>query len=252
MSESSFIMAKMVSQVMGSTLIEIPLKNFTHDLEAMLDSITESTKIIYLDNPMNPIGTMKTEKDISDFMDRVPDDVIVVFDEAYYEYINRSDYPDSLRYVREGRSVLILRTFSKMYGMAGLRVGYGIADEDFVNALKKVSPPFSVNRFAQNGAAAALEDVDHFQRTLSINETGKNYLYENFDRMSVFYIPSETNFVTVDIKTDAKKICRDFEKEGVIIRPLTMYGKPTFFRVTIGTPEQNRKFIKVLEQILLN
>ena len=252
MSESSFIMVKIVAQIMECKLVEVPLKDYRHDLDAILRTVTSDTKIVYLDNPMNPIGTMFTQQDVSRFMGEIPEDIIVVFDEAYYEYATKENFPDTLSFVQEGRNVIVLRTFSKMYGLAGFRVGYCAAQEDFIDAFNRVRPPFSVNHYAQVGAAEALRDEAHIKKTQEITESGKRFLYENFERMSLFYIPSETNFVTVDIKTDAQKIADEFKKKSVIVRPLTVYGKPTFLRVTIGTPEQNKKFIEVLQQIQMN
>ncbi|NIM59377.1 MAG: histidinol-phosphate transaminase [Candidatus Aminicenantes bacterium] len=248
-SESSFIMAKIVAQVMDRKLVEVPLKESRHDLDSVLQTITSETKIVYLDNPMNPIGTLITQDEVSDFMEKVPEDVVVAFDEAYYEYVNKDGFPNTLKYIEEGRNVIIFRTFSKLYGLAGLRVGYCVAKEDFINAFQKVSPPFAVNRFAQIGAAAALEDKEHIKKTKKMNESGKKFLYENFDKMSVFYIPSETNFITIDVKKNAEEICEELQKSNVIVRPLTMYGKPTFLRVTIGTPEQNKRFIDAFKRI---
>jgi histidinol-phosphate aminotransferase len=251
-SESSFIMAKIVAQIMDCDLIEVPLKEYRHDLDAILKMVSNDTKLVYLDNPMNPIGTMVTQREVSRFMGEIPDDIIVVFDEAYYEYANKENFPDTLKFIQEQRNVIILRTFSKMYGLAGFRVGYCAAQEDFIDALNRARPPFSVNRFAQIAAAEALGDEAHIQKTKEITESGKKFLYENFERMSVFYIPSETNFVTIDVKTDARKIADELVKRSVIVRPLTMYGKPTFLRVTVGTPEQNKKFIEIFRQIYSN
>jgi histidinol-phosphate aminotransferase len=182
-------------------------------------------------------------------MEKIPDDVLVICDEAYYEYADKENYPQTIKLVEEGRNILVLRTFSKLYGLAGFRVGYCVAKESFLEALRKVSPPFSVNKCAQIGATAALDDEEHVKKTLEMNEAGKNFLYKGLQKMSVDYIPSETNFVTIDAKTDAQKICEDLQKRGVIVRPLTMYGKPNFFRVTIGTPGQNQKFIEVFQKI---
>jgi len=249
MSESSFIMAKITAQIMSANLKQIPLKDFQHDLDSIRKEISRDTKIVYLDNPMNPIGSMKDRQDIERFMERVPDDVIVVFDEAYYEFVNSGDYPDTLRYVKEGKNVIVLRTFSKLFGLAGLRVGYGAAHKEFIKAIKQVSPPFSVNRLAQIGAVAALEDEDHIRKSIEVNESGKKFLYEKFKELSVFYIPSKTNFVTLDVKTDAVKIAEELQKEGVIVRPLAMYGNPAFLRVTVGTLEQNRKFIDAFRRL---
>lgn len=249
MSESGFIMAKITAQIVNCRLVEVPLRGFRHDLEKILEAVDGETKIVYLDLPMNPIGTSVDRQQFSFFMDKIPEDVLVVCDEAYYEYADKESYPQTLKLVEEGRNVLVLRTFSKMYGLAGFRVGYCVAKENLLEALWRVSPPFSVNKFAQIGAAAALDDREHVKRTLEMNEAGKNFLYQNFRKMSVDYIPSETNFVTVDANTDTQKISEEMQKEGVIIRPLAMYGQPNFFRVTIGTPAQNQKFIDVFQRI---
>ncbi len=251
-SKYSFLLAKRVAQVIGSKLIEVPLKEYRHDLDAILEAVTGDTKMVYLDNPMNPIGTLLAQREVSRFMERIPEDILVVFDEAYYEYVSEKNCSNTLKFIEEGRNVIVLRTFSKMYGLAGLRIGYCITNEYFVDAIKRVIPPLSVNRFAQIGAAAALEDEKHVKKTRKINESGKKYLYENFEKMSVFYVPSETNFVTFDVKTDAKKVSDELQKRGVIIRPLTMYGMPTFLRMTIGTPDQNKKFVDAFRQVYRN
>jgi histidinol-phosphate aminotransferase len=252
MSQSSFIMAKIVTQIIGCKLVEVPLKEYRHDLDAILKSITPETKIVYLDNPMNPIGTMTTQKEISKLMERLPEDIVVVLDEAYHDYVNHRDYPKSLHFIEEEKNVIVLRTFSKMYGLAGLRVGYGVAKNEFIHALDMVSPPFSVNRFGQIGAAAALEDKDHVRKTKEINEKGRDYLYRHFEEFDVFYIPSETNFVTIDMKTDTKPIADELQKKGIIVRPLSMYGQPTFLRITIGTLEQNKRFMDAFANIYKN
>lgn len=249
MSQSSFIFAKIVTQIIGCKLVEVPLNEYRHDLDAILKSITPDTKIVYLDNPMNPIGTMTTHKEISKFMERLPEGIVVVLDEAYHDYVNHDDYPKSCHFIEEEKNVVLLGTFSKMYGLAGFRVGYGVAKREFIHALDMVAPPFSVNRLGQIGAAAALEDKDHVQKTKDLNEKGKEYLYRHFEELDVFYIPSETNFVTIDVKTDTKSIAEELQKKGIIVRPLSMYGLPTYLRVTTGTPEQNKRFIDAFAKI---
>lgn len=248
-SECSFIMAKMVAQLMNGCLVEVPMNNYRYDLEALLEKISMGAKMVYIDNPMNPIGTTITRAEVEGFMAQVPEDVVVIFDEAYYEYADHRVFPETIRFVEQGKNVIVLRTFSKLYGLAGFRVGYCAAREEFVQAVQRVSPPFAVNRFAQAAAAAALEDEAHAQKTREINASGKELLYKNFAAMSVFYIPSETNFVTIDVKADAKKVCGRLIERGVVVRPLTMYGLPTFIRVTIGTPAQNKRFIDAFREI---
>lgn len=249
MSQSSFIFAKIVTQIMDCQLVEVPLKECRHDLDTILLSITPGTKMVYLDNPMNPIGSMVTHKYLSEFLERIPEGIVVVLDEAYHDYVNDGDYPKSLLFIEEKRNVIVLRTFSKMYGLAGLRVGYGVAKKEFIHALDMVCPPFSVNRMGQIGAAAALEDKDHVRKTKDISEKGKHYFYRHFEDLGIFYIPSETNFVTIDVKTDTKPIADELQKQGIIVRPLSMYGLPTFLRVTIGTPEQNKRFMDTFARI---
>jgi histidinol-phosphate aminotransferase len=249
MSKSSFIMAKIVTQIIGCKLVEVPLKKYCHDLDAIFAAITDETKIIYLDNPMNPIGTVAAHREISNFMEKVPEDVVVVFDEAYHDYVNQRDYPKSLRFIEEGKNVIVLRTFSKMYGLAGFRVGYCVAKDEFIHALDMVSPPFSVNRLGQIGAAAALKDKDHVQKTKEINEKGKKSLYQFFRELDIFYIPSETNFITFEVKNDAKWIAEELQKKGIIIRHLSMYGQPSLLRITIGTLEQNKRFMDTFHKL---
>lgn len=249
MSHPSFIMAKMVAQVMDCSLFEVPLKNYCHDLVSILKAINKKTKIIYLDNPINPIGTAVTQREIAKFMEDIPEDILVVLDEAYYEYVRRDDYPDSLKFVQEKRNVIVLRTFSKLYGLAGLRVGYCVAKEDFIDAIRRVTPPFSVNRLAQLAAAAAYDDQEHIRKSRTMNDSGKKFLYDNFEKMSVFYIPSDTNFITIDAKSDAERLSEKLMERGVIVRPLTMYGLPTFMRVTIGTQKQNKRFLNIFQQV---
>lgn len=249
MSEATFIMAELISQILGTKSVVVPLCDYQHDLDRIVEAINEKTKIVYLDMPMNPIGTCLKRDSFERFIDKIPEDILLICDEAYYEYADGETYPHTLQLVRDGRNVIVLRTFSKLYGLAGFRVGYCIAKDDLVEAIRKVSLPFAVNKYAQIGAVAALDDKDHVQKTLEINEVGKRYLYDKFDEMSVFYIPSETNFVTINVRTDALEVSDEFQKKGVIVRPLTMYGKPTFLRVTIGTPEQNEKFIQAFREI---
>jgi histidinol-phosphate aminotransferase len=249
MSKSSFIMAKIVTQIIGCKLVEVPLKEFCHNFNAILGAIDDETKIIYLDNPMNPIGTVATHRKISDFIERVPEDVVVVLDEAYHDYVNHRDYPKSLGFIEEGKNVVILRTFSKMYGLAGFRVGYCVAKDEFIHALDMVIPPFSVNRLGQIGAGAALEDKDHVQKTKEINEKGKKSLYQFFKELGIFYIPSETNFITFEVKNNAKWIAEELQKKGIIIRHLSMYGQPSLLRITIGTPEQNKRFMDTFHKL---
>ncbi|MFO7639558.1 MAG: histidinol-phosphate transaminase [bacterium] len=250
MSAGSFIMAKVGSAVMDSRLREIPTKEYRHDLERMLENINERTRIIYLDNPMNPIGTMTTKRELDMFMDKVPSQALVVLDEAYAEYITAKQYPRSLDYYNSNRNVFILRTFSKIYGLAGLRVGYGIARPAIIETIGKVRIPFNVSRAAQAAAVAAVEDRAHASRSRQLVESGRKYLYRELDRLKVFYVPSFTNFVLVNFPVDSQLVFEALQQRGVITRPIKQYGYPNALRVTIGTQPQNKRFIKALTAVL--
>jgi histidinol-phosphate aminotransferase len=249
MSEDAFLMGRLICQIIDCQAVIVPLDNYHHDLDGILEAIDDRTKIVYLDIPMNPIGSSVRGDEFARFMGKVPEDVLVICDEAYYEYAEKEYYPHTIQYVRDGRNVMVLRTFSKLYGLAGFRVGYCIARDEIVEALRRVSLPFSVNKFAQIGALAALDDQGHVRDTLAVTAEGKKYLYAKFDEMSVSYIPSETNFITIDVGSEARGMCAEFQKKGVIVRPLAGYGKPTFMRVTIGTMTQNTKFIEAFKEI---
>lgn len=248
MSKPSFVMMKQAAILLGNEIIEVPLKSYRHDTASILKKINRDTKIVYLDNPNNPIGTALTSKEVSAFIKEIPYDVIILFDEAYYEYVNKKDYPDSLAYVREGRNVIVLRTFSKIYGLAGFRIGYAIARADLIDVLSMACAPFSVNSLGLIGAMAALDDKEHLLHSSEINESGKKYLCGCLKEMDIFYIPSETNFVTIDIKTDAQQTFELLQHQGVIVRPLANFDEPTLLRVTVGTQDQNEKFIKALKK----
>jgi histidinol-phosphate aminotransferase len=203
-------------------------------------------------NPNNPTGAMVTADQVDRFMKRVPDDVLVVFDEAYYEYVERSDFPQTLDYVREGRTVMTLRTFSKIYGLAGLRMGYGIARPDIIEIMDKVRQPFNVNSIAQAAARASLRDKEHVAKSIKVNREGKKYLYGEFERMGLDFVPCETNFILVHLDRPGAEVMSELLKLGVIVRPMAGYEFPNSVRVTIGTEEQNKRLISSLESVLGN
>ncbi|HPK86836.1 MAG TPA: histidinol-phosphate transaminase, partial [Atribacterota bacterium] len=220
------------------------------DLEAIVARITPRTKMIYFCNPNNPTGTMVKKDAVEKMMEAVPDDVIVVFDEAYCDYVDDKGYPDSLPYVLEGRNVIILRTFSKIAGIAGIRVGYGIARPEIIGYLRRVVDPFTTNRLGQAAALASLDDTSHYQQVLAANREGKKYLYQELDKLHLSYLPTETNFIFIDLKRDSQSFFEQCLRKGVIIRPGKIYGCPTFIRVTIGTHSENEKFIQALTEII--
>ncbi len=243
MAKPSFVVYAMSVISQGGIAKEIPLKDWRHDLEGMLKDITDRTKIIFIANPNNPTGTMNYKEEFEKFMNELPENILVIMDEAYYEYVNTPDYPDTLRYFQQGRDILILRTFSKAYGLASLRIGYGIAKEEIIREMNRIREPFNTNTIAQVAAEAALRDEEHLKKVLQINEEGKKYLYKELDKIKVIkYLPSQTNFIYIILpeNTSSKDVFESLLKEGVIIRP----AGPREIRVTIGLEEENEAFIK--------
>jgi histidinol-phosphate aminotransferase len=248
--ETTFPAYETALKIMGGKLILIKLKDFRFDLEEIAQRVNNKTKIIFLCNPNNPTGTIVTKEEVNSFMNKIPEDVIVVFDEAYYDYVEDKEYPESLSYVLEGRNVIILRTFSKIAGIAGIRIGYGIAKQELIGYLRRVVNPFTTNRLAQVAALASLDDEDHYKKVLQSNQEGKKYLYESLNKLGIFYLPTETNFIFIDLKEDSDIVFEKLLTKGVIIRPGKMYGCPTFIRVTIGTNYENEKFILALKEVI--
>jgi len=246
MAHPSFVVYPMATQAQGAKAIQIPLKQYTHNLEAMADAITSSTKIVFIANPNNPTGTMNTKAEFERFMKRIPEGILVVSDEAYCEYVTKPDYPDSMKYLAQGKDILILRTFSKMYGLAGLRIGYGIGPKDIIGEMNKLRPPFNTSSIAQKAALWALQDENHLQRTRDINEQGKTYLYKELDSIGMKYVPTEANFIFMPLEHDAHTLYTILLKQGVIVRPMGQHE----IRVTIGLPEENKRFIDALKKVM--
>jgi histidinol-phosphate aminotransferase len=250
-SRSSFPVYDVSTQVMGGRLVKTPLKNGGLDLTAMVAALTPRTKLIFVCNPNNPTGTMVTAAEVEQFMAAVPDSVLVVFDEAYYEFVDSPDFPDALQSVRAGRkNVVVLRTFSKVYGMAGVRLGYAIACPEVMTALQAVRESFPVNRLAQAAGLAALEDREFLRQTVAMNQAGRLYLYGQFERLGLVYLRSFTNFVLVQIGPQAGQVFQALLRQGVIVRPCAGYELPEHLRITVGTAEQNTRFIQALEKVL--
>ena len=247
--ETTFPAYKIAVKIMGGKLTTVKLKDFRFDLDEILQRINKKTKIIFICNPNNPTGTIITKEEVSAFMKKVPQDVIVVFDEAYYHYVEDKNYPDSLSYILEGRNVIVIRTFSKIAGIAGVRVGYAIAKKDLIGYLRRVVNPFTTNRLAQVAASASLDDEKHYKKVLKSNHEGKKYLYNELKKLELFYVPTEGNFIFVNVKEDSEVIFEKLLKKGVIIRPGKPYGCPNFIRITIGTPYENQKFIQAMKEI---
>ncbi len=247
----SFYTYTLTTNIMGGTVVNVPLTDLTFDLDAILAAITPKTKLIFFCNPNNPTGTIVPKEKVADFMSKVPEHCIVVFDEAYFEFAQCPEYGDGVEdYVKKEANVIVLRTFSKVYGLAGVRVGYAVCAKHLCNAFTHILPPFPLSRLGQAGAVGALSDEKFLKDTIDNNNIGRDYLYQNFDRLGLKYAPSYSNFIFVDIGVDAKAAAEEFLKQGVIIRPGQGWGTPTHIRVSIGLPDENEQFIKALEMII--
>jgi histidinol-phosphate aminotransferase len=246
----AFVVYDMVVQVTGARKVRVPLREYAHDLEAMAAAVTPRTKMIFVANPNNPTGTCVAPGAIARFMARVPEPVLVVFDDAYYEYLPPDLQPDTVRYVREGRPVLVLRTFSKIYGLAGLRIGYGITPPAVNEILNRVRQPFNTNDLAQRAALAALDDDEHVERCRRVNEEGKHYLTAELQALGVRVVPTAANFFLIDVARSGPGVADALLRKGVIVRPVAGAGLPTHLRVTIGTPTENRQFVAALRAVL--
>lgn len=245
--EHAFAIYHLVAQAAGGRTITVPHKGFKFDLAAMAKAITPDTRIIFLDNPNNPTGTIYTRDEWEAFLSAVPNKVVIVVDEAYFEFVEDENYPDSLTH-HDGRHLLItLRTYSKICGLAGVRVGYGVSSPEIIDALNRIRQPFNVNSLAQVGALAAIDDAEHICRTQENNRQGLAYLRKELDRLGLEYAPSWANFLLVKVGAGTYQ---KLLPEGVIIRPMEGYGFPGYARVSVGTPTENARFIAAMEKLL--
>jgi histidinol-phosphate aminotransferase len=242
----SFVVYRLMAQLFGAKVIDVPDPNFVHDLDAMRAAITPRTKEVFIANPNNPTGTMVFQDAIDRFMENVPENVMVVFDEAYYEFLDEP--PDVLKYVRAGRNVLVLRTFSKIQGLANLRIGYGIASPEIIEVLQKARQPFNANGIAQAGALAGLQDEAHMQETRRVTHEGRVFLQTEFLDMGLEFVPSHANFVLVRVG-DGRKVFDALLRRGIIVRAMASYGLPEWIRVSVGTMPQNEAFIAALRDL---
>jgi len=250
MAQPSFSEYDFSARLMDAVPVRVPCKNFRHDLKAMAAAVTGKTRVIFICNPNNPTGTIVTHQELQEFLAGLPSNILVIMDEAYYEYVGDPSYPNSLDFLEKGYNVLILRTFSKIYGLAGLRVGYGLAGEQVITDLNTVREPFNVNSVAQVAARAALNDKEHLEAVLRVNTSGKEYLAGEFTRMGLFHLPTEANFIFVDVGVDSRQLFQKLLHKGVIVRTGDIFGYPQFIRVSISTEDANRRFIKALEESL--
>lgn len=248
--DPSFLIYRLVTQVLGCRQLFVPLKDFHYDLSAMTRALSSKVKMAFLGNPNNPTGTRVEPEELDAFIFSLPENVILVLDEAYYEYLPPEAAPDAIKHIRGGKLVLSLRTFSKIYGLAGLRIGYGIAPQAMVDIMERIRQPFNVNSLAQKAALASLEDRQHVDSSRAINEVGKDYLYRELTALGVSYVPTSANFLLIDVKADGPSVSHRLLEKGVIVRTMVPYNLPTHLRVTIGTPRENQRFIQALKGAL--
>ena len=250
MGDPSFIVYRLINQAVGGKNVIIPLKDWDFDLGAMKAAITDRTRLVFIDSPNNPVGTIVKEKAFAHFMNDLPDHLMVVLDEAYQEFVTDPDAVDFAKWMKGTQPIISLRTFSKAYGLSGLRVGYGIAAGGIVSMIERVRQPFNVNSLAQAAATAALDDTEFLKKVLSVTQEGLAYLYGEFEAMDLPFVPSQTNFVLVDVKRPAGEVYQALLREGVIVRSMASYSLPTHERVTVGTDQENRRFINALNKVL--
>ncbi len=249
MADCAFVVYRLVAAMFQAPVVDVPMRAFTHDLDAMADAITDRTRVVFVANPNNPTGTAVSHDDVARFMERVPDDVIVCFDEAYVELLPEDQQPPTLDYIREGRNVIVLRTFSKTYGLAGLRVGYAVAAPDCIAMLNCVRQPFNVNAMALAAAEAAVHDVEHVEQTRRCVVDGLQQFYAGFEELGLSYVPSVANFVLVQVG-QGRNCFEALQRQGIIVRPMDGYGLPEYVRVTIGKPEENERCLTALKTVL--
>ena len=246
MADQTFIIYKMEVTAAHGKPIVVPLKQWRHDLRAMAAAVTDRTRLLFLCNPNNPTGTIVSADEVELLLSRVPAHVVVVFDEAYFEYVRSQQFPDSMAYLKQGRNVIVLRTFSKIYGLAGLRIGYGVTTAEIADFLNRVRPPFNANSLAQRAALAALGDEEHVARSRAMNEAGMEQMVKGLSALGFAPIPSEANFIYVDVGRDGRVVFEAMLREGIIIRHI----EGPMVRVTVGLEEENREFLAALKRVI--
>lgn len=253
-SQHAFAVYPIVTQAVGAKAVVVPAKNWGHDLEAMLQAITTKTKVVFIANPNNPTGTWIDNNDLSHFLKAVPENVLVVLDEAYFEFADfdqfAKDYPNGIEWLEQYPNLIVTRTFSKAYGLAGLRVGYSVSSSQVADVLNRVRQPFNANSLALKAAEIALADIEYLEAGINLNAQGMAQLISAFESMTLNFIPSVGNFVCVNVGDNAMKVYDDLLCEGVIVRPVANYEMPEYLRITIGTTEENDRFISALKKVL--
>jgi len=250
MAHPTFLLYQKIVNSAGCRVVKVPLKNMTHDLLAMSQRITPKTRFIFINNPNNPTGTIVLKKDFEQFLKCVPEDVIIVLDEAYFEFVQHTDCPDGKDYINSRPYVVSVRTFSKAYGLAGLRIGYGLMNPELANYVNRLRQPFNVNLLAHVGAEAALGDEEFFQKTRKTIWEGLKFLYGELGEMDFKYIPSQTNFLLIDVEGDGRQVSQDLLKSGIIVRSLKEHGLDNYIRVSVGLPQENKRFIRAFKSVV--
>ena len=250
MARPSFLIYDIATRVVGGTVKAVPLRNFRYDLDGMARAVGPRTKIVFIANPDNPAGTYIPSDDLIRFLKRLSPETVVFLDEAYYEFVKAKDYPDSVSLLAEMPQLIVSRTFSKMYGLAGLRIGYGIARPEMINVLTRVCEPFNVNSLAQAAALACLKDKAYYRRIAGEMEGQRQLLFEALDAIGLDYVRTHTNFVLIRVPGQAGVFCRGLLHKGVIVRDMNAWGIEDYIRVTIGTPAENKRFLKALKLVL--
>ncbi|MDH5547725.1 MAG: histidinol-phosphate transaminase [Gammaproteobacteria bacterium] len=249
-SQYSFAMYPILTQMVAGKAVVTPAKDWGHDLNAMSNAITKKTKVVFIANPNNPTGTWLAASDIESFLNNVPAEVVVVIDEAYFEYVSESSYDTAMDWLDRYPNLMVTRTFSKAFGLAGFRVGYGACHPDLANLLNRVRPPFNVNSLAMEAATIALKDESHLKKSISTNAEGMKSVCATFKKMGLNYIPSVGNFVCVDVGRSDIEVFEALLQKGVIVRPVSNYDMQNFIRVTIGAPQENGRFVNALKEVL--
>ena len=251
LSDPSFVMFAIAVRVAGGKMVRVPGKALFHDPEAMLAAITDRTKLVYFANPDNPTGTIVRRRQLDEYFRKVPDHVLTVLDEAYFEYVSDPEYPNGLNYLRRGRRVAVLRTFSKIHALAGLRVGYGFFPPDLVSLVHRVRLPFNVSTIGQVAARASLSDADQVERSRALNDAGLQYFIRELPKLGIELTPSWANFVLAKFEGSAVDVARTLERQGLIIRPMLSFGlSHAFARISVGTRPENERLVESLRRIL--
>lgn len=248
MPDPCFSLYRKFTQASDGIPVPVPLRDFRIDLRAMAERITAKTRVVFITNPNNPTGTIVTKTEFEEFLKAVPVSAVVVLDEAYGEFVSDPDTPLGKEYLQGPPWIITLRTFSKVYGLAGLRIGYGFAPRELTLYLNKVRQPFNVSALAQAAACAALDDENHLEKTLQVVREGRAFLTQEFDRLGLDYVPSQSNFIMIRVGTHSDRVYDRLLRQGVIVRPLHSFGYPEHLRITVGTPEENQRFITTFDQ----